>query len=96
MADYLVNLEPDEHIVHEIRRHMFVFYNRIFVLFILLIAPLFVSKLAIPFFDELTGGGLATYIFLYLMWFLILWVLFFFRWTDYYPRCLGTHQQKNL
>ena len=84
MADYLVNLEPDEHIVHEIRRHMFVFYNRIFVIFILFIAPIFVSRVVVSYLNELTGRGLSIFVFFYLVWFLVLWLFFFFRWTDYY------------
>jgi len=63
---------------------MFVFYSRVLVLFIILVAPIFISKAAVPFLDTVTNNGTKVFTILYLFLFLILWLLFFFRWTDYY------------
>lgn len=86
MSDYLVDLEPDEHIVAEIRRHMFVFYSRIIGLVILVFLPLAFTSTVVEFLNTkvLDAGGGILFAFLYLLWFLVMWIIFFFQWTDYY------------
>jgi uncharacterized membrane protein YdbT with pleckstrin-like domain len=86
MTDYLVDLEANERIVAEVRRHMFVFYSRIVGLVILIFLPLAFTSTVVDFLNTRileTGGG-TIFTFLYLVWFLILFVVFFFQWTDYY------------
>lgn len=85
MADYLVDVEPDEQIIAEVRRHMFVFYSRLIGLVVVALLPLTVVAPIVNFFNRFleTGGG-VLFTFLYLIWFLIIWIIFFFEWTDYY------------
>ncbi|MCI0619796.1 PH domain-containing protein [Candidatus Wolfebacteria bacterium] len=92
MADYLVDLGENEHIVAEVRRHMFVFYTRITGVVFLIFLPLVFTAPIVQFLNgrfletglSAQAGGGAFFTFLYLLWFLVLFVVFFFQWTDYY------------
>lgn len=85
MTDYLVDLEPNEHIVAEVRRHMFVFYTRIMGLVVIALLPLIFVTPIVHFFGRVvSSGSLPLFFILYLLWFLLCWIMFFFQWTDYY------------
>lgn len=82
----LINLEPGENILLEVRRHMFILYGRVAALLVFFFAPLlFVPGIA-AVIDRITGGDFGGIVsgFLFLLWCLFLWVLFFYYWTDYY------------
>lgn len=84
-AEHLFELEHDEKVVLEVRRHMFVFYNQIILVVVLFFVPLFAAPFIVNMVNKTTevSGGLF-FGFFFTLWLLILWMLFFFRWTDYY------------
>jgi len=80
-----IDLRDGEHIVAEVRRHMFVFYARILTLFILALLPLiFFTTVANIISNALPGQGTSITGVIYLLFLLVLIVVFFFQWTDYY------------
>ena len=80
-----IDLRQGEHIVTEVRRHMFVFYTKIFTIFILGLLPLlFIVPAANAVSNILPGQGLASVSVVYLLFLLVLIIVFFFQWTDYY------------
>ncbi|MEK7579129.1 MAG: PH domain-containing protein [Patescibacteria group bacterium] len=82
----LVDLYEGERVILEVRRHAFKFYTRTLVLFVLWIIPLLLS----PLFNRgmralfVNENGSALFGFFFSLWTLLLFTLFFFRWTDYY------------
>lgn len=85
MADYLIQLAPDEYIVKEVRRHMFVFYARLTDIFILFLIPLILLAPLVDFLNNFAGSRGGTLFALgYILWIFVLFMLFFLRWTDYY------------
>lgn len=84
MADYLIDLDSDETIVREVRKHIFTFLLHVLLLIILLIVPLFPTPSITAFLTEAAERGGTLFAIFYLLWILILWVIFFFKWTNYY------------
>lgn len=82
----LVTLEPGEEIQFTIRRHLFVFYARVVSIIVLFFIPLFISVFGISYLERVFDfmPAIATFCFLFLLWLVILWELFFVRFTDYY------------
>ncbi|MEK7606304.1 MAG: PH domain-containing protein [Patescibacteria group bacterium] len=82
----LVRLNPGEEILFMIRRHLFVFYARLISLVVLFFIPLFFAVLLIRFFENVYDGlsGGLLFGFFYMLWLIVLWFIFFLRWTDYY------------
>lgn len=82
----LVTLEPGEEILFSIRRHLFVFYARVTSLVVLFFIPLFIAVFGISYLEKLfeTMSGEAVFAFFFTLWLVVLWILFFVRWTDYY------------
>ncbi len=81
----LVDLEPGEKILLEVRRHMFVLYTKVAFIAILFFAPMFLFGLMSAGINHYIGsGGSVITGFLYAIWVLFLWILFFYYWTDYY------------
>lgn len=80
----LVQLEDGEHIVLEIRRHLFVFYARIAFIVVLFFIPLFFAPLLISTASAAGAPGGIMFTFYFFVWLLALWVIFFMHWTDYY------------
>jgi uncharacterized membrane protein YdbT with pleckstrin-like domain len=85
-AASLIDLEPNEHVTLEVRRHMIVFYTKILFLVALFFIPLFLSPFIVILLDKALGGaaGAMVFGFLYTLWLLALWVMFFLQWTNYY------------
>jgi hypothetical protein len=83
---YLVDLEQNEHVLREVRRHLIVFYARVLFLVALLLVPLFLSPLLVLLINKAAGGSAGSIVFgfFYVLWLLIVWVIFFLQWTDYY------------
>ncbi len=83
-----LNLDPGETILMEVRRHWFVFLSRAVGLLLGAIAPLVLGGFligllpsqAVAFFQS---DGAIT-VFAYALWLLLLWVMFFVQWTNYY------------
>lgn len=82
----MINLDKDEHVIFQIRRHWFVFATQVTSLMILAIVPLFVlmvvdaSNLQI----ELNGSFAALATFAYSWWLMILWIIGYVFWTGYF------------
>lgn len=73
----MIKIDENEKIILERRKHWFVLFTEILFLLILAVAP--------PFF-LLLNKFIHIYIIFILaaLWYLVLWVLFFIIWTDYY------------
>ncbi len=84
MADYLVDLEENEHVVLEVRKHIFLFSLEVLLIGILVLVPLLVFVSTANTLTEMIGRGGTLATIAYLLWVLIMWIAFFFRWTDYY------------
>jgi len=84
-----IKLEDDERIIKYARKHWYVLFARIFTLGILAVFPLIVfvliSIFATDFIINLdVKEYINIFIFLYIIWLLILWMILFHTWTDYY------------
>lgn len=82
----LITLAPGEEVLMEVRRHMIVFYARILILVALFFAPLFASPFIVLFIDKVAQAdiGATVFGFLFTLWLIVIWVTFFYQWTDYY------------
>jgi uncharacterized membrane protein YdbT with pleckstrin-like domain len=94
----MISFREDEHILFEIRKHWFVIATEVSILillaFIPLLAPQLLDLAGLKFnFGELSPLGVgafdatsfwSVYIFLYCLWLLILWIIGFVFWTNYY------------
>ena len=85
----MLHLDSDEIVVMEIRKHWFVLFSHGLLLFFLAIIPipicLFLSASESIILGKVIVENITSFIlFFYSLWLLILWVTFFFRWTDYF------------
>lgn len=85
-----LHLEPDEHVIMEVRKHWIVFAGHAVGLLFSGLLPLlvftFVSMVlpqALTIFS-IPGNIAGLFLFLYSIWLLILWISFFTAWTKYY------------
>ena len=89
MSYEALHLDPEEHIILEVRKHWIVFAGHAvgllftgFLPFIILTA----IKVFLPNFLNITlpGNNSALFLFFYMLWLLFLWLSFFVEWTKYY------------
>jgi len=81
----LVDLEQDEHVVLQVRRHLFVFWSRIIFDTLLFFAPLIIAQWSAAVLEKLFNApGAPLFFAVYLLWVLVIWMTFFVQWTDYY------------
>jgi len=83
----MISLDKDEHIIFQIRKHWFVFAVKIAVIVLFALAPLllvFVFKNLLVSIVISNGSLVALVCFLYSTWLLILWLVSFIFWTDYF------------
>lgn len=83
----MIHLDPGEKIVHEVRKHWFVFFSYGLMMTIAAILPPIVYEAfihLIPFRIPIEGSGNALVSFIYILWLLVLWISFFVQWTNYY------------
>jgi uncharacterized membrane protein YdbT with pleckstrin-like domain len=89
----MISLHPDEEILAKHHKHWFVLFSQTAPLAFLLLAPLIFIPLAralsLPIDEALAQlpeqwRGDALLWFAGSAWFLIIWVFFFVKWTDYY------------
>ncbi|OGM96247.1 MAG: hypothetical protein A3B86_03845 [Candidatus Yanofskybacteria bacterium RIFCSPHIGHO2_02_FULL_38_22b] len=79
----MIDIDPNEQIIKKVRRHKFVLvFNSLFVLFFVLIPPVFYKFVQSNI--TLSGNDLALFLVIYFAILLFVWVGFFKRWTDYY------------
>ncbi len=81
-----INLEKDEYIIYEVRKHWFILLRPIFFALFAVLLPVFIyavaSALPIEFKSE--GNIIILFLFLYSIWALIVWIFIFVSWTNYY------------
>lgn len=84
----IITLEPGETIEREVRRHLFVFWNQIIFVAVLFFLPILASPFGVIFGNTLLKlsmpSSILLAVLLCLLWTLILWIVIFWRWTDYY------------
>jgi hypothetical protein len=84
-----LNLEPDESVIYEVRKHWVIFLGFTVVLIFIAILPiLLVVGLSLFSPDVLsmfsTDKFYSVFFFFYCLWVLTLWMFFFIDWTKYY------------
>jgi membrane protein YdbS with pleckstrin-like domain len=85
-------LEQQEQILKVVRRHWFLMLSVTVMLLALALAPIFLYDFLTAQFlplDQSLRGFLVSFVadfgaFIYSIWLLVLWVMFFIEWTDYY------------
>lgn len=82
----LITLEPGETVLMEVRRHMIVFYARILILVAFFFVPLFISPLIVLGVNKIAQSDIGAIVFgfLFTLWLAVIWMTFFYQWTDYY------------
>jgi len=84
----MIEFRENEHIIFEIRKHWFIIATELTVLTFLAVLPLLIpqlleaSNVAITFGE--TESFWSVFVFLYAFYVLILWILGFVFWTNYY------------
>jgi hypothetical protein len=83
----MIHLDKDEHVIHEIRRpRVLILVNMATMVLLaflpLLLYPRIVNGLYRAF--EIHGSIQLFFLFLYCVWLLLLWMIFFAWWIDYY------------
>lgn len=83
-----LDLDPQEKIIHEVRRHWYVFVWRILWAVVLIVVPLIAYVLVLAFLPASAFQNVTSYFFLslfaYAIWFLAVWTMLFLQWTNYY------------
>ncbi len=83
-----LNLDPGETIILEIRRHWFIFIGfTIASIFGALLPAVAFTVFEIFLPDQLmktVNEHISLSIFVYMLWLLLMWLIFFIQWTNYY------------
>lgn len=83
-----INLEKDEYIIFEVRKHWFNIFNSILISFIAALVPIFLYSIfsALPLDLKIISDKNITvlFLFLYTIWILMVWIYAFISWTNYY------------
>ena len=85
-----LHLEPDEHVILEVRKHWIVFaghafgllFSGLLPLIVLTVVQMIAPHVLTTFKFPGNLGGL--FLFFYSLWLLFLWISFFIAWTKYY------------
>ena len=88
----MINFESGEKIIKVVRRHWLVLLPMVFVLVLVATGPLllylFITSNYLGFNDQVVSVIRDFWgkwvVFGYSIWLLILWIIFFIEWTDYY------------
>lgn len=82
------DLDVDEKIIYEVRKHWFVFFRHAIMAFILTILPLILYVVVLALLPDEMAENIAGHFFIelfsYALWFLLVWILLFIKWTNYY------------
>lgn len=80
----MLNLEPGEKILYEVRKHWFHLFTWGFILCLMALIPLFLGGvLTVVIFGSLTEQAVSIAGLFYTLWLGLLWIIFFVEWTDY-------------
>ena len=83
-----LELEPDERIIREVRRHWIVLFGHVVLTVLLSISPPILYLIALVFLPNKVVEGITDHFFItlffYALWLLLLWVILFINWTNYY------------
>ncbi len=83
-----LELQPQETIVLEVRKHWIVFIGHAIFSFIAAVLPLVAYTLLLVFVPRTVAQQIISHFFLtlfvYSLWLLLIWVVLFIRWTNYY------------
>lgn len=83
-----LDLEPGEKVIHEVRKHWYVFMWHLIMSGILMFAPLVLYVVILAFLPNEAVVSVTKYFFLslfvYALWFLLIWIMLFVQWTNYY------------
>lgn len=83
-----LELETDERIIREVRRHWIVLLGHVILTVLLFIFPPILYLIALAFLPDKVAGGILNHFFIvlffYALWLLLLWIVLFINWTNYY------------
>ncbi|MEK7552171.1 MAG: PH domain-containing protein [Patescibacteria group bacterium] len=85
----MLKLNKDEKIILDVRKHWFVIFGDAFMMFIVAALPAILFMVAVKYFPRLQKVNIGNdliylFSFFYSIWLLLIWTIFFVRWTDYY------------
>lgn len=81
----MIALEQGEHVVRQVRKHWFIVFAEGLSIFFAAMLPLIAYPILLTFVpDSIAHLSRGMFMGLYPLWLLMLWLLFFFFWTDYY------------
>ncbi len=89
MSYEVLHLEPEEHVILQVRKHWIVFAVQAGSLLFVAFLPFILIAVIKTFIPQLLNFNLpvnqsALFLFFYTLWLLILWIFFFIDWTKYY------------
>lgn len=84
-----IQLEADENVLTQVRKHWFILFTHVFSLVIAGIAPFVLGTIFLSLVDNADiNAAVVLYlphiIFLYAAWLLVMWMMLGSTWTDYY------------
>lgn len=85
----MLQYEQGEEIVKQVRKHWLVFVIECLFIAFMAIVPvvgfaLLPESIAEVFADKIDGDFNILFMFFYLLWLVVLWIILFYIWTDYY------------
>ncbi len=86
----ILHLDPDEHVVLEVRKHWIVFVGYAVSLLVMAVLPCLLFLLVKMFLPKvlplliLPGNTASLFLFFYSLWLLFLWISFFIQWTKFH------------
>jgi uncharacterized membrane protein YdbT with pleckstrin-like domain len=83
----MIILHKDEHIIFQIRRHWFILFSEISILLFIAILPIIFLVITNAYQIKFSFSGynsISLFVFFYSLILLILWIIGFMFWTDYY------------
>lgn len=83
-----LDLDTDEKIVHEVRKHWFVLFGHLIATAVVILLPPALYLLALGILPNQVASIMIDHfflvLFLYSLWFLGAWVMLFVQWTNYF------------
>ncbi len=83
----MIILHKDEHIIFQIRRHWFILFSEVLILLFIAIIPIIFLVITNAYQIKFSFSGnnaISLFVFLYSLILLVLWIIGFMFWTDYY------------